>query len=247
MSKSKTKTTDKPTEKKQKKVAIIGFAPHRVLAPYMDESFEIWGLNDLYEHLPRWTRWFDVHDRVIYKLDETYVTRKDGKPHVQRLKELNCPVYMAKQYEDIPNSVRFPIEEAVEYFKTRYFTNTISMMIALAVMEEFEVIHVYGVDMAVGTEYENQRSSCEYFLGFARGKGIEVYMPPESDLLQTAFIYGFEDEQRSAYEAKLDAIIKGMEERKTHADNVIAHQTAVSNQYLGAISAAKDIKRVRII
>ena len=234
-------------DKPEKKVAILGFAPHWEKAPFKDESFQIWGLNDLYQYLPRWTRWFEVHDRDVYKLDETYVTRKDGSDHIQGLRELKCPVYMVKKYDDVPNSVPYPIEEACRYFDTRYFTNSISMMIALAIMEEFTEIHVYGVDMSVGVEYIEQRSSCEYFLGFARGKGIKVYLPPESDLLQTAFIYGFQDKEKTAYEAKVDSLIDGMEKRRLQAQNIIADQTAVVNQYIGAIQGFKDLKRIRVI
>ncbi len=234
---------------KEKKVAIVGFAPHKDLAPFdkCPEEFEIWGLNDLHKSIPKWTRWFDIHDRELYKIDSLYANRQDNTDYIEGLRKLECPVYMVKHYEDIPNSVPFPIEEAIKVFDTRYFTNTISMMIALAVMEGFQEIHVYGVDMSVGTEYQSQRSSCEYFIGYARGKGIKVYLPPESDLLQTTFVYGFDDEKRTAYEAKLDSIIQGMEQRKAGADSTIANQQAVSNQYLGAIQAIKDIKRIRIL
>ena len=50
-------------------------------------------------------------------------------------------------------------------------------MIALAIYEDFDIIHVYGVDMAVCGEYEQQRPSCEFFCGIAKGKGIELYIP----------------------------------------------------------------------
>jgi hypothetical protein len=230
----------------KKKVAILGFAPHWELAPFNDKSFEIWGLNDLYNSIPRWDRWFEIHDWEVYELDKIYA-RQDGSSHVEGLKKLNCPVYMVKHYEDIPNSIPYPIEKAIKFFNTRYFTNTISMMIALAIMEGFQEIHIYGVDMAVGSEYGEQRPSCEYFIGEAKGRGITVYIPPEADLLQTAFIYGFEDRQRTAYEAKLDNLIQGMEQRKAGADQVIANQQEVSHQYAGAIQAIRDIKRVRIL
>ena len=237
----------KKANNQTKKVAILGFAPHYDKAPFNDESFEIWGLNDLYQFIPRWTRWFDIHDREIHKIDETYVTRADGSSHIDGLKGLNCPVYMVKHYDDIPNSVAFPIEAACEYFNTRYFTNTISMMIALAVMEGFTEIHIYGVDMSVGVEYQEQRSSCEYFIGYARGMGIKVYLPPESDLLQTAFLYGFEEQEKNAYVAKLDELIRGMEKRRADAQRIINDQTTVMNQYDGAIHGFKDLKRVRLL
>ena len=65
---------------------------------------------------------------------------------------------------------------------------------------------VYGVDMMVGgefhgTEYGYQRPSCEVFLGYAAGLGIEVTLPDESDLLAAAFDYG--DERANAFRNKV--------------------------------------------
>lgn len=194
-------------EKVMKKVAIVGFAESsRHLAPYNDPSFEIWGLNELYHTIPRWTRWFQIHNRDVFQGD---FSDRD-EVHVEQLAGLKCPVYMVKAYEDIPNAVKFPIEEAAKFFtlcKERegcdkvctlcrkmdaYFTNSISYMIALAIMEGFDEIHVYGVDMAQDSEYGHQKPSCEFFLGWARGAGIKVVLPDESDLCRSFFYYGYE-------------------------------------------------------
>jgi len=103
---------------------------------------------------------------------------------VQGLNQLPCPIYMQRHHEDIPNSVAFPIELFREVFGD-YFTCTASYMIAMAIYEGYEEIHIYGVDMAADTEYASQRPSCEYFIGIAEGKGIKVVIPLDSDLLKT--------------------------------------------------------------
>jgi hypothetical protein len=171
-----------------KRVAIVGFAESRKKAPYDDESFEIWALNDM--DVPRADRWFEIHDRNFL---ETYLSRTDGTPHIERLKTFDIPVYMQKHHDDIPKSVEYPLEEYLTKYRD-YFTNTVSYMICLAIDEGFDEIHIYGVDMAQNTEYCEQRPSVEYWIGYAEGKGIKVYIPPESDLLKQAYRYGYEDD-----------------------------------------------------
>ena len=51
-------------------------------------------------------------------------------------------------------------------------------------------LHIYGVDMSTGTEYSAQRPSVEWHLGIARGMGVKLHVPIESDLLKTVGMYG---------------------------------------------------------
>lgn len=65
------------------KVAIIGMATtSRHLAPWDDESFEIWGLNESYwaghkgpdgkPYMKRWDRWFQMHPRWDYMRENNF-------------------------------------------------------------------------------------------------------------------------------------------------------------------------------
>jgi hypothetical protein len=119
-------------------------------------------------------------------------------------------------------------------------------MIAMAVMEGYEEIGVYGVDMAQNTEYDHQRPSCEYFLGFARGRGIKVTLPKTSDLLQCRWLYGFEDDQRSAYEARVKEIYDGVIKRKQAAEEQVRQAQSAALQYTGAIDAIQTLSRVHV-
>jgi hypothetical protein len=135
-----------PEKKKLKKVAVLGFTNSWRLAPFDDPEWEIWGLNELYMYIPRWTRWFEIHRRDIYTLDKNRIN-----DHVERIKKMTVPIYMQQHWEDIPESVEYPLKEVMARFgdATRpYLTNTISYMIALAMIEGFEEIGIFGVDMA---------------------------------------------------------------------------------------------------
>lgn len=193
----------------RKKVAIVGFTPSRDQAPYANPDFEIWALNDLFEAIPRCDRLFQIHLRQAV---DTYSTRGEHASYIERLRSLKVPIYMIEKYPDIPNSIRYPLEQMLELYGP-YFTNTISYMIALATYEGFEEIHIYGVDMAVGTEYAQQRPSCEYHIGIAKGKGIRIFIPHQSDLLKSRFLYGFQEDEEIAFNKKCSSSVVMMQDR----------------------------------
>ena len=188
--------TNEPTAAREgrKKIAIVGSAPStRDMAPYGDESWEIWGCSNLYMVIPRWDRWFEIHDWQLRVQEEQY---KQGGYEEWLRTDHGKPIYMQDVYGEIPSSVRYPLAEVTREFN-RYFTNTISYMVAFALLQEPEAIGIFGVDMAVQdaggfSEYAHQRPSCEWFLGVAYGRGIELVIPAQSDLLKCGQLYGYE-------------------------------------------------------
>lgn len=182
MSASKVK---QPTERK---VAIIGYTDSRHDAPYGEPGWEMWGLNNLHTQIDptimgSFTRWYDLHDRKVIESDET---------HLAWLRQGVLPTYVWNPDPSWPTAVEFPRQQLLDQFG-RYFTNSISWMIAHAIMEGATTIGVWGVDMAQSSEYAAQRPSCEYFLGLAAGLGIEVVIADTSDLLKSAVLYGESD------------------------------------------------------
>ncbi len=197
----------------RKKVAIVGFTPTRSQAPFSDPEYEVWGENALFVHrdVPRCSRWFDLHAPEI--IDE------------RRLKfytQIDVPVFLQDARDDVPGSVKFPKHQIEAYVAGLapgsanklgdYQTNSISWMIAFAMWEGFTTIDVYGVDMSQQTEYFDQKSNVEYFLGMCRGLGIEVNLPETSDLLKATHQYGFGSD--NGLRAKLLERKKEFEERR---------------------------------
>ncbi len=224
-----------------KKLAIIGTAPSSInLAPYNDPDYELWGLNGVYSmvdfpNITNFTRWFDIHSlkciREVYKTPQYSY----GAGYVEWLQSLSIPVYMQEAYQEMPTAAKYPKEEILAMFPRRYFTNSISWMIALAIYEGYTDISLYGVDMATSSEYQDQRPSCEYFIGYCEGKGINFYLPEESDLLKTPFLYGFEDEKKDAFRVKLLARKQEMEQKKAQYQKQIEQATCFVNTYDGAL------------
>jgi hypothetical protein len=110
--------------------------------------------------------------------------------YVDFLKAYKGSVIMAEAVEEIPHCVVFDWQSYVSKYGPYFFTSSLAWMMAMAIEEGYEKIALYGVDMAATSEYENQRMGCQYFAQLATAKGIEVGVPPESDLLRPAPLYG---------------------------------------------------------
>ena len=184
------------------KVAIVGKAPStRGMAPYDDESWEIWTLSDLVPlgQAPRFTRHFELHPfEWLAQRQDDYFAWLQGIA--------DAPVYVRSEIEaqQLAAGVVLPADALTAKYG-RYFTNTVSWMIAAAIAAGAKEIGVWGVDMAQEPEYKAQRPSCEYFLGWARGAGIEVTIPAASDLLKAARLYGIDTdggEMREKWKAR---------------------------------------------
>lgn len=185
-----------PTLTKQR-VAIVGFASgHAHKAPFADTDVETWGINQLWKVLPdrRWDRWFELHS--------LYDFYHANPGHQDWLRNFQGPVYVREQdYAlalewGIDTAQPFPHRVLLEQFRP-YFNNTVSWLLALAIMMRPEWLGIYGVDMAqdhlLQAEYSEQRPSCEYFVGLAEALGIDVTIPGGSDLLKATHLYGYED------------------------------------------------------
>jgi hypothetical protein len=59
-----------------------------------------------------------------------------------------------------------------------------------------EVIGLYGVDMAANSEYNQQRLACQFFIREILKSDIKLVVPPESDILEPAPLYGYCESSR---------------------------------------------------
>ena len=243
------------TRKRRKKVAIVGCADSKNEAPFADDEFEIWGVNNLYPlieaHKDRY-RWFEIHeitkeDNILMRRHDPIFRGQNVGEYVAQLgqwaNEINCPVYMQKVWPEVPTSMVYPLKAMIEKYGN-YFTNSISYMLALAIHEGFEEIHVYGVDMAVDTEYHHQRPSCEYFLGLAQGMGIKTYIPDTADLLKVRFLYGFDEPKETKWEKKCKSILKMMNTKRAKEEQISKIAESKIQQYIGAEQAIKELSKI---
>jgi hypothetical protein len=169
------------------RIAIAGSAPSTCdLAPWRDPDWQVWGL--AWRTLPRIDRVFEVHAPGLWPsyAPERYLARLQGYGARLMLQEAN---------PDLPEACLIHKEEIEAQIKgVDIWTSSIAFMLAQAYYERPEEIAIYGVDLLEEDEYGHQRPTLEYLIGFIRGRGIPVYVPENSALCKTNYVYGLESE-----------------------------------------------------
>lgn len=221
------------SQRPERKIAIVGTAPASLpYAPWEDESWEVWGTSNSAPQLPRWDVWIECHTA------EYLVERGDRQQHIQWLQQDHGEgkvIYANEQMAHaIPNGVPYPLDVMKDTFPSHYFTNSISYLLALAIYQQVDRIGVWGVDMSLSGEYADQRPSCEYFIGLARGKGIPVHVPPQADLLKTRRLYGFEE--GDGFQVSLEARERELNQQIQRAQQ----QMEQLKQKIATFKGAKD-------
>jgi len=92
----------------------------------------------------------------------------------KKIKKLKIPIFLQKVSPGLPTSMKYPLKEIVDEFGITYFTNTVCYMIAYAIYIGVEQIDLAGVNQVGKDEYINQKGGVEFWLGFAKGKGLKV-------------------------------------------------------------------------
>ena len=157
-----------------------------------------------------------ITDRIIYALNDYIYSERygikpdilfimdvlDEKPQVvsgmtklqdviKRINNLKIPLIAPYKYAEIPLSEPFPLKECIKIYGMPYFSNTISYMIAYALLGGAKEINIYGVNQASSSEYFYEKASVEYWLGMAVGQGIKLTINGEkSELLGNKARFG---------------------------------------------------------
>lgn len=190
-----------------KSIAILGTGDSLRLTDF--SQTEVWGVNGVYtveRSVPD-----KFKDKI--KIDKLFMTdfiwSYEGNLnfHIGDLHDFaekyNCelitlnPMQLGKYRL---KAKKYPYKQIHEYFQTEYFTDTIAYMIAYAlythtylaenekgvIRPELEMplkIELFGVDMGTSWEYLVSKGGIEFWLGIARGMGVEVALPNLSTIL----------------------------------------------------------------
>jgi hypothetical protein len=174
-------------------VALVGSAPASCRsAPYSDPRWTIYGCSPgLYGVAPRVNEWFETH---LWEPGQPWFSPE----YCQWLKALpdrGVKLWTGRPVAELPGSEVFPWQETLaEFDPSRWFcTSSLFWMMARAIKQGATKIGLWGVDMAAGEEYEMQRAGIHFLAYIAKARGIEVGVPPESDLFTPRFVYGFDE------------------------------------------------------
>jgi len=184
-----------PTTKPPREIAIVGFSPKSMgLWKELPKTVEIWTANAAYQHgITRIDRFFDVHDPVRLNRSVSLGDKDDTEYFEWLYSTHDFPIYTIHPYR-LSTRIPYPIEEVcVHVFGDLpvYLTSSASYMLALAIHEKVNVIHVLGIDAKPGTEYAYQKAGIEFLIGVAANRGIKIVLPPpETTNLLNQGLYG---------------------------------------------------------
>lgn len=211
-----------------KKIAIVCGSPSsEFMAPFEDEEWEIWVLGNRLNRFDgkRVTRVFEIHDDLSEHGDPLKYAQWLAVQH-------NYPLIVGENFPISGENVSvFPFKEAEELFGSTYLTSSPAYMMAMAILEGATHIGIYGVDLSADDhEYFWQRPCMEAWIGFAKGRGIEVSIPEVSSIGKCSYVEGrnsggkpdFEKppftekaflEMAGLHQKKMDSLYKEIEER----------------------------------
>lgn len=250
---------------KKDKILICGFAGSKKHVPWGDESWWTWGCNDLYAYTPRVDVTFEIHHILNMGArrnpEHEAVIRGGGKRGAQYATgNPATPIFMQETNPDYPTVIAFPKEKVLQAFGETpggdYFTNSISWMIALAILELTEVrkvngqelrvsrpgteLAIYGISMAADSEYAVQRPSVEHWVGRAIGCGLKVTVPDDAHILKTATLYGYASS--SALSIRLQSDLDDLKNQTIQIQTEIAQAEAVLSQKRMQLEAIRGTK-----
>lgn len=168
-----------------RKIAIIGTGPGWEKAPF-NTDWETWTLAGLHDRCEP-SRVYEIHT------GKEIATAWKNDPIPQKMAWLSRQnlIIHPDLSKNFPNAKIFDYQKYLDKFG-KYFTSSISWMLAEAIGEEPDEIGIFGVGMASHTEYAHQKPGCTYLIGWAKALGIKVTIQEGSELLNAPYIYGLE-------------------------------------------------------
>ena len=155
-----------------------------MLAPFNDPDYEVWVLGNRANNYPRYDLMFEIHD----------VTNENGPEYPKWLVEQNIPLIVGKGFPIEADHVTvFPYDESEKLFGSLYLTSSPAMMVCLAILRGYPYMELYGVDLVIEDfEYFWQRPCMEAWIGFARGRGVEVVLHELSPVCKADYVEGMD-------------------------------------------------------
>jgi hypothetical protein len=171
-----------------RKVAIVGTHPS-ASDVQIPEGYEVWVINNGWSQRPSFDRLYELH-----RLEERPWRSEEHKARLRRSRK--------KVWTLFPGQVKganlLPVMELLEKGPS-YFTNSVAWMIAHALHEGVTHLYILGVHFLTPRERLLERACAEFWIGYAKGRGVEVTIPAASSLLKGRGLYGLEDSLHNSY------------------------------------------------
>jgi hypothetical protein len=160
--------------------------------------------------LDDWTAWHEYHPLVGSRQCEQLSTRRPDNWEWMCRQDGSRPIYLhdpklahhparAKEFFDmVPGATVFPLEDVREAFpvngeQNRHFDCQLGLMMAFALYLGYERIILNGIGTRGAEMIMATHITTLYWIGFARGAGVDVIVEGPSIYQQPAKIYIFDD------------------------------------------------------
>ncbi len=195
------------TEYKKRELIILGMGETRKLCPFDDKNIELWSCNNGYTQIAEMHGYLSKifmshiqHRKIVGKEDGTYIKGKAySVKQMNMLVDHGAEIFNLHKIKGLKSKM-YPLKRIDKKLRGNgFYSDTICYMLAYAIdratkirkgklilrKDAYTKIRIYGVDMLTKDEYELEKGGIEYWIGFARGKGIEVEISPQSALCKT--------------------------------------------------------------
>lgn len=176
-----------------KKIGIVARGGTGCLAPFQDKSWELWGMP--WVHYPRIDVVHEVHTQACWDaaardpMTEPGALNPDGgpfNPEARRFVSTPCRAHLfpAERTELLD------VERIKRDFPLAPLENTICYQMAMAMQQGADIIGLWGVHMNAAKEYIHERAAVHYWIGFAEGRGVEIFLQPGAPLMASCWEAG---------------------------------------------------------
>lgn len=186
---------------------------------------EVWGVNSYGDVL--------ACDRIFH-MDDVRVQeqRAVNNPKIANMlawmKTTAIPVYTSRNHPDYPALQEFPLEDVINSVGTDYFNCTPAYAIAYAIYLGATRISLFGLDFTWpnSRDAEQGRACCEYWIGRAMQRGIQVFVVNTSTLMDSNVerdlrLYGYDTLRVDVtYDGGKAKVVKTPKERIPTADEI---------------------------
>lgn len=183
----------------KRELILLGMGASRQLCPF---DSEVWSCNNGYRQIMQrgghCEKIFMTHIQHFVRGHWSYLAKESNLLiaagietfNIHRCKDLNTKLY--------------PLKRICKKFNSEFFSDTICYMVAYAIDQATKIdknpnsitygkpilkypfrIRFFGVDMKTKDEYELEKGGIEYWIGIARGLGIDVEISEFSTLCTT--------------------------------------------------------------
>lgn len=115
------------------------------------------------------------------------------------MKTTDKTIITSREHPHYPTLQAFPLEDVLNTLGHDYFNSTAAYAVAYAIYRGASKITCFGMDYSYANNHhaEKGRACVEFWLGYARARGIELAMPGESTLMDAncgrdSRLYGYD-------------------------------------------------------